>query len=229
MEETFQIESQEDENVFVEVAILHDDESYRVWEDFDHAEIVTAEDRNEFWEKVYAEDLTPNDVDDLAEGLLVYQNGKVYMGLERYRHSGDVYALCGRGHFPDRQWDVSPIVGWISPHPDVDADVIKPLVDSLESGEKVDATDFMKRLIADIRGYNDAINGNCWGYRVVLHDENIGNAADDDEGQGFESCWGFLGDSDYCKEEAVAIAKNMLKDYKPDYKVCECCGQKMRK
>jgi hypothetical protein len=51
-------------------------------------------------------------VNDLVQGVDVKHKGKTYVGLERYRHSGDAYARCGKGHFPDRQWDVSPIVGW---------------------------------------------------------------------------------------------------------------------
>lgn len=220
MEETFSIQHHELDDVIAKVFIEHDEDSYRVWEDFHHAEIVTAERREEFWDKVYDEGLYEDDVEALVAGRLVHNGGKLYFGLERYRHGGDVYALCGRGNFTDRQWDVSPIVGWISPHPDMDSDVIEPVVKSIKSGGPIDITDIKKRLESAIETFNDAISGNCWGYRVELYD--AGDLENED------SCWGFLGDADYCKEQATDIAKHMLKNYKPDYKICECCGQKIK-
>lgn len=51
-------------------------------------------------------------IDRLVAGEAVRVLKTTYIGLERYRHSGDVYARCKQGCFPDRQWDVSPIVGW---------------------------------------------------------------------------------------------------------------------
>jgi len=73
----------------------------------------------------------------LGGEVLKDYDGNLYMGLEQYSHSGDVLALCRSGNFPDRRWDVSPIVGFISPHLDADSDVIKQYHDLAAEG-KVD-------------------------------------------------------------------------------------------
>lgn len=67
-----------------------------------------------FWKtanKIFG-DFAHEAIEHLHAGEDLHYRGKYYVGLERYRHSGDVYARCGAGNFPDRQWDVSSIVGW---------------------------------------------------------------------------------------------------------------------
>ena len=147
------------------------------------------------------------DDDDITRALqgevLMSHNGSLYMGLERYRHCGDVYALCGVGNFPDRRWDVAPLVGFVSPHPDVDGDVIKQYHDLMAEGKHVAARAALaERLNQDIKTYNHWIAGEVYGYTMQLRDpdgEEIGES---------DSCWGFIGDEKYCLHEAHESAYN---------------------
>ena len=52
---------------------------------------------------------------------------------------------------------------------------------------------------AEVKEYDDYLTGNCWGFIV-----------EDESGEHLESCWGFLGDSDYCTEEMRSSAKNLV-------------------
>lgn len=54
----------------------------------------------------------------------------------------------------------------------------------------------------DVKAYDDYLTGNCYGYV-------ISTPTDDHAG----SCWGFLGDIDYCKEEARAEAQTIRAEY----------------
>lgn len=202
-----------DDGVYAKIEIHQDDESYRVWADYDHAEIETFESASAFWKAIGLQGLTQEDVSQMVQGAIVTvtnpmihgtsSGSKIFMGLERYRHSGDVYALCDRGNFPDRRWDVSPIVGWISPHPTVDEDTIMPFLKN-KNAETID--NLVKRLTSDVGVFNDAISGNCWGYITTLYSSH-GVSIEED------SCWGFLGDMDYCITEAKDAAKWMYKSY----------------
>lgn len=52
-------------------------------------------------------------------------------------------------------------------------------------------------LEAEVENYNDFITGNCFGY--ILEDSS---------GEQLDSCWGFLGDEEYCEtcmKEAAAV------------------------
>jgi len=52
-------------------------------------------------------------------------------------------------------------------------------------------------LIAEVNAYDDYLNGNCYGYRVM----------DKETGETLDSCWGFLGDEEECRAEGEASAK----------------------
>lgn len=198
-----------DDGMSAKISILHDEDGWSVWEDQDHAEMKTFEDRTSFWEAVDKAGMSKSDIDTLVEGGIVVVDDKIIVGLERYRHSGDVYALCSTGNFPDRQWDVSPIVGWITPHPDIDSDVISDYTKTF-----ID-TGLRRRLNTDIESFNDMLSGNCWGYVIKLYDKDDREL--DTEWQ--DSCWGFLGDSNYCLEAAVQEAAGIhdyyIRNYKP--------------
>lgn len=202
------------------INILHDEESYRVWEDFDHAEIKTFENRYTFWRGVEEAGLNKQDVEKLAHGDTIDKDGKIFLGLERYRHSGDVYALCGQGNFPDRRWDVSPIVGWICPTPELHEGYIKDYF--------ADVVDRELRIVMEqeITMFNDAIGGNCWGYTVKLMVDRQSHYEEFEE----DSCWGFLGEPDYCLEQAKESAKYLheawLKQRDEENKnKCPHCGR----
>lgn len=50
-------------------------------------------------------------------------------------------------------------------------------------------------LEAEVKSYDDYLQGNCWGYVIELNGEHV------------DSCWGFLGDSQYALDEGIAAAK----------------------
>jgi hypothetical protein len=54
----------------------------------------------------------------------------------------------------------------------------------------------VKMLEAECNIYDDYLTGNCWGYVIEGAD-----------GEELESCWGFLGDPEYCEEEACWAAE----------------------
>jgi len=57
-------------------------------------------------------------IGEMVHGSVFWHKNTPWIGIEKYSHSGDVYAACRHGNFPDRQFDVSPIVGFWSPTPD---------------------------------------------------------------------------------------------------------------
>ena len=132
-------------------------------------------------------------INNLSSGDIIVIDGKLFVGLERYRHSGDVYARCQAGNFCDREWDVSPIVGWVSPNIST---IGEEWIDEFLAGKP---DNILKYFDSEIQMLNDAVSGNCWGYNMILYDAD-GDQLDDD------SCWGCLGDSDYCMEEAKDAA-----------------------
>jgi hypothetical protein len=48
----------------------------------------------------------------------------------------------------------------------------------------------------EVASYNDFLTGDCYGYVVEGRD-----------GEELHSCWGFIGDIDYVREEAVSNAE----------------------
>lgn len=55
-------------------------------------------------------------------------------------------------------------------------------------------------IVAQIGTLDDYLTGNCYGFII-----------EDKEGNHLDSCWGFLGDVKYCRDEAVSIATHMEK------------------
>lgn len=225
MEETFIIRShgKHPDHIRAEVSIIEDSQnSYQVWEDMENCDIRTFDDKYSFWEAVIDAGLTQEDVSTMVEGGMIFKGDcDVYVGLERYEHGSRVYAMCQHGNFPDRIWDVSPIVGWINPAGMFDCDLIHTAREFPIDQKGLDARIAIRQMLeADIKVYNDAVNGNCWGYKIILFDGDL----EQDE----DSCWGFLGDSDYCRETAIDVAKEMLKSYEPPkFYTCECCGSQV--
>lgn len=56
-------------------------------------------------------------------------------------------------------------------------------------------------IVSQIGTLDDYLTGNCYGFII-----------EDKEGNHLDSCWGFLGDVKYCKDEAVSIAASFEKD-----------------
>ena len=68
-----------------------------------------------------------------------------------------------------------------------------------KQGKRISKAEFAKAaacLIAEVNTYDDYLTGNCYGYTIT--DKETGNTLD--------SCWGFLGDEKYCREEAESSA-----------------------
>lgn len=192
-----------EDGLSIEIRIEPDAEAYSVWQDHEHAEFTTADSRSQFWDNADRAGLSTDNINELANGHIVVIDHRIFAGLEKYSHGGDVYARCGHGGFPDRRWDVSPIVGWIEPHHVLDKDVIESYLKDPEKNEE----QLLKRIDQEIETLNDAISGNCWGYVAELYDKD-GNLLDDD------SCWGYLGDEDYCVHSAEDAANWMVENYR---------------
>ena len=82
-------------------------------------ELHLFESRDPFWvamNNLFGAERAQDAVKDLVAGGMVWTDkSQPIFGIERYRHSGDVLAICTQGDFPDRQWDVSSIVGYFLP------------------------------------------------------------------------------------------------------------------
>jgi len=52
-------------------------------------------------------------------------------------------------------------------------------------------------LVSEVEAYDSYLTGECYGFIV-----------EDADGEQIDSCWGFLGDIKYCREEATSAAKN---------------------
>ena len=119
-------------------------------------------------EELFGSSLAPKRVNELVSGGLVKLARPVryVLGIERYRHGGDRLALCQEGNFFDRQWDVSPIVGWV-------------IVKGKDLARGTDPRD-AARGILDVA--NDVLAGNVWAYHaeVIEHGriENVGGLFD---------------------------------------------------
>jgi hypothetical protein len=188
---------------YAEIEIDQDEYAQDPRGDMDMAEFTICENQREFDRAVEKIGFSKNQITSMYEGGLVTAHGTPYMGLERYRHSGDVYAISSTGNFCDRHWDVSPLVGFITLHPDVDSDVI-------EEAKKLPYTEarelVMKRLNQDIATFNQWLAGEIYEYKVSLFAPDGEQVGDD------AYCSGFYGDEDYCLEEAKACAYGMIID-----------------
>jgi hypothetical protein len=108
--------------------------------------------------------------------------GRAFL-FEKYEHGLVRYALRGESSAVDRQWDVSPVAGFMWADDDWGAEV------DIEHA----ARDFLET-------YTDWCNGNVWGIvHVVYRPED-----DTWEQVSEDSCWGYIGDdaaADVMKQE----------------------------
>lgn len=58
----------------------------------------------------------------------------------------------------------------------------------------------IKCMVGEVKSIDDCLTGNVWGYRVL-----------DANGDTLDSCWGFVGDEKYCREEGESSAKYWIK------------------
>jgi len=66
---------------------------------------------------------------------------------------------------------------------------------------------------AEVATYDSYLRGDCWGFAI-----------EDQNGETLDSCWGFLGDSDYCEQEAQTIYKGMIQQQKADNALLDKVG-----
>ena len=67
----------------------------------------------------------------------------------------------------------------------------------------------------EVKSYDDYLTGNCWGYRIFAAPEGVDETFQVDSFDDLDeidSCWGFLGDKEYCLEEARSLVKSMTKE-----------------
>ncbi len=123
----------------------------------------------------------------LAKGQRANTEDAWYFGIEEYRHSGSAFALCSApGNFPDRQWDVIELAGWVK------------IPFSVGIAEEY----LEKAALGVLKDWQAYVNGECYGFTVVVTKD--GEEIDSD------SCWGFVADFDYCKESAKSAAEFLL-------------------
>ncbi len=60
--------------------------------------------------------------------------------------------------------------------------------------EGISNSDALKVMQGEVETYNDYLTGNCWGYVIT-----------DKQGALLDSCWGFLGDREYCESEMSSL------------------------
>ena len=63
-----------------------------------------------------------------------------------------------------------------------------------------------KILVGEVKCYDNYITGNVYGYRITNNDGNE-----------LDSCWGYIGDSDYCLEEAKRVVDCMTNKGSTDH------------
>jgi hypothetical protein len=121
-------------------------------------------------------------------GDLVY-----YAPLYAYIHSGITVNLGSMGNWPDQQWDCG-LAGMVYVTREKAHEVFgKAHFDKngrVRSKAKLRAA-CKKIAECEVKILDDWLTNNIWGYKIT-----------DPDGEEVGSCWGFLGDSEYCFEEA---------------------------
>lgn len=141
-------------------------------------------------------------VDKLANGEVVRRGGMAYVGIEEYRHGASAFALCSRrGNFPDRMWDVIPFVGWCS----LDKG-------NLTAEEWKDDEKLFDIASSTLSHWSDWANGYCYGWMVEVTEHHPDDSEWERERADLtDGTWGYIGDLDYVKEEAMVGAETALR------------------
>lgn len=188
------------------IEIIHDEDSNFMldeWADSNDGRINMFSEGHLFHKAADEAGLTSKDLMDLHSGHIVTKGTDVYIGIERYSHGADVFALTLEGNFPDRNWDVSQCVGWAVFGTDEDSDVVQPYLDRPYLEEPPTAIlNLRKRARSYIKELNYLVSGSIWGYVIRINDAH-GTEMD------HESCWGFVGEPEDCLTDAKEILKDM--------------------
>lgn len=105
------------------------------------------------------------------EDAIATRKGQAFF-FEKYEHGQVRYALRGESSQVDRQWDVTPVAGWLK----VPADFTPPYED-------------VARNI--LQEYTDWCNGNVYG---IVHAWYRAEGDDWVQDGNEEACWGYIGD-----------------------------------
>lgn len=158
------------------------------------AAIRASRDYREQWEDFDGEALDFSHGPDLFKAILRCSD-IVTLPLYLYDHSG-ITIRCAPFSCP---WD-SGQVGF--------AFMTKETI-LHEYGGKILSPAKRERAESLIRGevetYDSYLRGDCWGFAI-----------EDQDGETLDSCWGFLGDPDYCEQEAQAVYKRLIEKQKAD-------------
>lgn len=131
-------------------------------------QIRLAYSRTEFWN--LAQDLfgekAEESVNELVSGGLIHMTrpNRVVAGLEKYSHGRETLSLCTQGNFPDRMWDVSPIVGFVVLS---GPELRRIKKESKKAGEDYNCL-LLERMRSYIEEYNMYINGDVWVVDATL-------------------------------------------------------------
>jgi hypothetical protein len=188
----------------VEIEIKPDDDPVNPVKDYDQAgTMVFFHRRYDLGHPHYfAHDLAPEDEDghqdyytDDPDGLNKWLQDNAARVLAvpvyAYEHGGITIRAGGKGTGWD-SWD-SGQLGYIY----ITYDNIRK--EWGKQGKRISKAELAKAeacLISEVGTYNDYLTGNCYGYIIT----------DKETGETLDSCWGFLGDEKYCREEAESSA-----------------------
>ena len=79
-----------------------------------------------------------------------------------------------------------------------------------EFGGKVTEKRLVKLLEAEVEAYDDYLNGNVYGYRILKEQKPCSKCKVTPKPKQVDSCWGFIGDSDYALQEAKEAVDGMV-------------------
>jgi len=125
--------------------------------------------------------------DEMEEAIIKEEKAIAILPLYLYDHSGITIATTPFGC----RWD-SGQIGFIV----LTRENIKNLqgVKRVTKKMKDSCIDYME---SEVKTYDSFIRGEVYGYCIT----------DEETDEEIDSCWGFIGDSDYCMEEAEGIVK----------------------
>jgi hypothetical protein len=65
-------------------------------------------------------------------------------------------------------------------------------------------------LVAEVKEYASYLGGEVYGFVITAKDgETCEECGHQTEPEIIESCWGFIGDIDYCRREAQSVAEHL--------------------
>jgi hypothetical protein len=117
----------------------------------------------------------------------IEQNKCVWLSLYLYDHSGITMSYKHSYPYNDR-WDAGQVGIIYATYEDIKKEF------SVKRITKQAKAKAIKILEGEVETYDSYIRGDVWGYIIK-----------DKTGEEKDSCWGFLGDMDYCIEEAKGV------------------------